>query len=118
MDVWLELVPKEAIQVVSLVEVPEKELFDPRGLLDILTQAQADGSFPAARNRGLIRYIPKTASACSGEKLRPIAKQQLKKKWFMTILLIQVEDILRQITLPQQVGCIKHRQMAGHQGTA
>ena len=34
----------------------------------------------------------------------------------MTALLIQVEDILRQITPPppQQVGCIKHRQMQHH----
>ena len=72
---------------------------------------KADWCFPKAWNRGLIRGIPKTAGACSVEKLRPIALQQLKKKRFLTVLLIQVEDILCQITPPQQVGCIKHRQM-------
>ena len=44
----------------------------------------------------------------------PIALQHLKKKWFMTILFIQVEDILRQITPPQQVGCIKGIQIQHH----
>ena len=84
-------------------------------MLEILRQAQEDGRFPEAWNKGLIRCIPKIAGASTVEKLRPIALQQLKKKWFVTALLIQVEDILRQITPPpQQVGCIKHRQMQHH----
>ena len=90
------------------------EFFSPH-MLDILRHAQEDGLFPEAWNKGIIRCIPKTAGASTFEKLRPIALQQLKKNWFMTALLIQVEDILRQITPPpQQVGCIKHRQIQHH----
>ena len=69
-------------------------------MLEILRQAQEDGLFPEDWNKGIIRCIPKTAGAATVEKLRPIALQQLKKKWFMTALLIQVEDILRQISPP------------------
>ena len=32
----------------------------------------------------------------------------------MIVLLIEVEDILRQITPPQQVGCTEHKQMQHH----
>ena len=86
-------------------------------MLEILRHAQEDGLFPEAWNKGIIKCIPKTAGAATVEKLRPIALQQLKKKWFMTALLIQVEDIPRQIPPPpppQQVGCIKHPQMQHH----
>ena len=48
------------------------------------------------------------------DKLRPIAPQQLKKKWSMTVLLLKIEDLLMQITSPQQVGCFKHRHMIKH----
>ena len=73
-------------------------------MLEILQHAQEDGNFPEAWNKGLIRCIPKTAGASTVEKLRPITPQQLKQKWFMTALLILVEDILRQITLPPTSG--------------
>ena len=69
-------------------------------MLEILQHAQEDGNFPEAWNKGLIWCIPKTAGACTFEKLRPIALQQLKKKWSMTALVIKVEDILREITPP------------------
>ena len=65
------------------------------GMLEILQHAQEDGNFPEAWNKGLIKCIPKTAAASTVENLRPIALQQLKKKWFMIALLIKVEDILR-----------------------
>ena len=75
------------------------EFFSER-MLEILQQAQEDGHFPEAWNKGPISCIPKIAGASTVEKLRPIALQQLKKKWFMRALLIQVEDILRQIIPP------------------
>ena len=67
-------------------------------MIEILRHAREDGNFTEAWNKGLIKCIPKTARASTVEKLHPIALQQLKKKWFMTALLMQVEDILRQIT--------------------
>ena len=75
------------------------EFFSAR-MLEILRHAQEDGLFPEAWNKSIIRCIPKTGGAATVEKLHPIALQQLKKKWFMTALLIQVEDILRQTTPP------------------
>ena len=83
-------------------------------MLEILRHTQEDGNFLEAWNKGRIRCIPETAGASTIEKWRPIALQQLKKKWFMRALLIQVEDILCQMTPPQQVGCIKHQQMQHH----
>ena len=47
-------------------------------------------------------------------RLRPIAVQHVKKKWFMTVLLLQIEQPLMQIAPPQQIGCFKGRLMVYH----
>ena len=47
-------------------------------------------------------------------KLRPIALQEVKKKWLMMILCIQIEQIFQQLTHSRQVGCVKGRQMINH----
>ena len=44
-------------------------------------------------------------------KLRPIALQTIKKKWLMTIVCMQVEQIFQHLTHKQQVGCLKGRVM-------
>ena len=54
------------------------EFFSAR-MLEILRHAQENGLFPEARNKGIIRCIPKTARASTVEKLRPIVLQQLKR---------------------------------------
>ena len=63
------------------------EFFSVR-MLEILQHAQEDGNFPEAWNKGLIKCIPKLAGASKVDKLCPIVLQQLKKKLFMTALLI------------------------------
>ena len=63
---------------------------------------------------GIINSIPKVAGTCVIAKLRPIAPQAIEKKWLMTILCIQVEQIFQQLTHPRQVGCVKGRQMIHH----
>ena len=63
---------------------------------------------------GIINSIPKVAGTCMITKLRPIALQEVKKKWLKTILCIQVEQIFRQLTHSRQVGCVKGRQMINH----
>ena len=63
---------------------------------------------------GIINSIPKVAGSCVIAKLRPIALQAAKKKWLMTILCLQVEQIFQQLTHNRQVGCVKGRQMINH----
>ena len=38
----------------------------------------------------------------------------MKKKWFMTILCLQVEQIFQRLTHKRQVGCVKGRSMQQH----
>ena len=109
--------PSQSIDAFALNIYHEFPKFFYVCMLEIVQHAQEDANLPEAWNKGLIRCIPKTARASTVEKLRFIAVHQLKKNWFMTTLLIQVEHIPRQIAPPppqQQVGCIKHRQMQHH----
>ena len=55
--------------------------------------------------------IPKAAGLASIDKLRPIALQNVKKKWLMTLVAMQIEQIIQQLSHKQQVGCIKGRHM-------
>ena len=80
-----------------------------------ITQAvQASGEFLEACGQGIIRCVPKLARATAANKLRPIVLQQVKKKWFVPVLPLQIEDVLLQITPTQQVRCFKRQHMQEH----
>ena len=54
----------------------------------------------------MISSILKTAGACNVQRLRSIAIQQMKK-WFVTLVLLQTEQLLMQIAPPLSIGCFK-----------
>jgi hypothetical protein len=81
---------------------------------DLVQEAFREGKLPNGWELGLINCIPKTAGPAAIDKLRPIALQDIKKKWFMTIVMCMVEDVITHMTHPQQVGCIKGRKMIRH----
>ena len=51
--------------------------------------------------------IPKAADLAFTGKLRPIALQNVKKKWMMTIIAKQVGQVIQQLSHEQQVGCMR-----------
>ena len=81
---------------------------------DLVQEAFREGKLPNGWELGLINCIPKTAGPAAIDKLRPIALQDIKKKWFMTIIMCMVEDVITHRTHPQQMGCIKGRKMIRH----
>ena len=89
------------------------EVFSP-AMLQIARHCFTHGTFFEDWGLGIINSIPKVAGSCVNAKLRPIALQAVKKKWLMTILCLQVEQIFQQLTHSRQVGCVKGRQMINH----
>ena len=62
----------------------------------------------------LIDSIRKSTGTPSVGRLRPIALQDVKKKWIMNIVCLMVEQIFQQLTHRRQVGCVKGRHMINH----
>ena len=90
-----------------------RKFFEPL-MFQLCDTAFNSGSLPAGWETGLINMIPKAAGLASIDKLRPIALQNVKKKWLMTIVAMQIEQIIQQLSHKQQVGCIKGRHMIQH----
>ena len=88
-------------------------VFSP-AMLAIAQHCFTQGTFFEDWGLGIINSIPKVAGSCAIAKLKPIALQAVKKKWLMTILCLQVEQIFQQLTHSRQVGCVKGRQMINH----
>ena len=78
------------------------------------SSAFTSGALPEGWELGLINCIPKSAGAAAITRLHPLALQNVKKKWVVNILCIQVEQNFQQLTHRKQVGCIKGRQMMHH----
>ena len=89
------------------------EVFAP-AMLQVAKHCFHIGIFYDDWGMGIINSIPKVAGTCMITKLRPITLQEVKKKWLMTILCIQVEQMFQQLTHSRQVGCVKGRQMINH----
>ena len=81
---------------------------------DLVQVAFEEGELSSGWELGLINCNPKTAGPAAVDKLRPIALQDIKKKWFVTVWLCMVEKVITQITHPQQVGCLKGGEMIRH----
>ena len=90
-----------------------REFFQPL-MLQLCDAAFNSGSLPEGWETGLINMIPKAAGLASSDKLRPIALQNVSKKWLMTIVAIRIEQIIQQLSHKQQVGCIKGCHMIQH----
>ena len=90
-----------------------REFFEPL-MFQLCDTAFNSGSLPEGWETGLINIIPKAAGLASIDKLRPNALQNVKKKWLMTIVAMQIEQIIQQLSHKQQVGCIKGRHMIQH----
>ena len=90
-----------------------REFFEPL-MFQLCDIAFNSGSLPEGWETGLINMIPKAAGLASIDKLRPIALQNVKKKWLMTIVAMQIEQIIQQLSHKQQAGCIKGRHMIQH----
>ena len=56
------------------------------------------GQLPAGWELGLINCIPKASRLAAVSKLHPIALQDVKKKWIMNIVSLQIEQIFQQLT--------------------
>ena len=51
--------------------------------------------------------IPKTTGVAAVNQLRPIALQDVRKRWIMNIVCLMVEQIFQQLTHLRPAGCIK-----------
>ena len=71
------------------------EFFQPL-MFEIAQDSFSQGSLPPLWDLGLINCIPKAAGLMMVSKLRPIALQDIKKKWLMNIVCLQVEQIFQQ----------------------
>ena len=83
-------------------------------MMEISHHAFTIGEPPARWELGLINCNRKALGLAAVSKLRPIALQDVKKKWIMNIVSLQIEQIFQQLTHKQQVGCVKGRQMIHH----
>ena len=90
-----------------------RSFFEPL-MLQICNMSFNSGMLPDGWEPRLIDMIPKAAGLAAVSKLRPIALQNVEKKWMMTIVTLQIEQIIQQSSHKQQVGCIKGRQMINH----
>ena len=71
-------------------------------------------SYSQLRSQGCFAVYPEGVRRHGSGQGAPHSTAATQKKWFMTVLLLQVEDLFMQITLPQQVGCFKHWHMIQH----
>lgn len=81
---------------------------------EIFQDLEGGTKLPEEWTVACIRVIPKKQGAVKPEEQRPIALQQCKLKWLMTIILVQVEDALAQIVPAEQKAYIRGRCMEDH----
>ena len=89
------------------------DIFVPR-MFEVASKCFESGSIFPDWAVGLINSIPKSTGTPSVGRLRPIALQDVKKKWIMNIICLMVEQIFQQLTHRRQVGCVKGRHMINH----
>ena len=81
---------------------------------EVMLELENGGSLPAEWTLALVRPIPKTAGAIGVQDQRPIALQQVKTKWLMTVILVQVEDALALLVPQEQKAYVRGRRMEDH----
>ena len=89
------------------------DIFVPR-MFEVASECFESGSIFPDWAVGLINSIPKSTGTPSVGRLRPIALQDVKKKWIMNIVCLMVEQIFQRLTHRRQVGCVKGRHMINH----
>ena len=80
----------------------------------IMEQFLAGGSVPEDWTATILKCIPKSISAETPDKQRPLALQNTKVKWVSAIMLLQIHDVLQAITPSSQTGFLRGRQMVEH----
>ena len=81
---------------------------------EIAQSSLSNGHLPPGWEMGLINCIPKSVGLATVSKVRPIALQDVKKKWIMNVVSLQIEQHFQQLMHKQQVGCVKGRHMIHH----
>ena len=89
------------------------EFFVPK-MLEIVEGLEGGEDLPEGWTVACVRPIPKRPGALRPEDQRPIALQQCKTKWLMTVFLVQIEDVMAQLVPPQQKAYLKGRCMEDH----
>ena len=89
------------------------DIFVPR-MFEVASECFESGSIFPDWAIELINSILKSTGTPSVGRLRPIALQDVKKKWIMNIVCLMVEQIFQQLTHRRQVGCVKGRHMINH----
>ena len=80
----------------------------------IMEQFLAGGSVPEDWTATILKCIPKSISAETPDKQRPLALQNTKMKWVSAIMLLHIHDVLQAITPSSQKGFLRGRQMVEH----
>ena len=73
-------------------------------MMDIMGQFLAGGAIPEDWTATILKCIPKSISAETPDKQRPLALQNTKVKWVSAVMLLQIQDVLQAITPSSQKG--------------
>ena len=73
-------------------------------MVTIMEQLLAGAPIPEDWTATILKCIPKSISAETSHKKRPLALQNTKGKWVSAVMLLQIHDVLQAITPPSQKG--------------
>ena len=83
-------------------------------MVTIMEQFLAGAPIPEDWTATILKCIPKSISAETSDKQRPLALQITKVKWVSAVVLLQIQDVPQAITVPSQKGSLRGRQMVEH----
>ena len=90
-----------------------REYFGPK-IVEVMGLFLVNGEIPQQWSLALLNPIPKVAAVPHSKDLHPLVLQNTCLKWITSIISLQLEDIVAQITPPQQKGFIRGRYMYDH----